>query len=413
MDQKKIRCLVLGVDYFRDGNFDYYMEELNNLIEAAGFEPTHMITQKLDQIDQKTYLRKGKMQEVVDYLDSEEIDLIIVNNELPGIMNRKIEELTGVKVMDRTQLILEIFAIRARTKEAKLQVAIAQLKYNLPRMVGSYGNLSRQGGGKVGTIARGSGEKKIEVDKRRIREKIKYLENELLNYQNSRQLQRDKRNENKVPIVAVVGYTNAGKSTLMNHFVNEEKQVFEKDMLFATLDTTVRKVTTKSNREFLLVDTVGFVSNLPHDLVKAFGSTLEEIIYADLIIHLEDGISPYREVHEKVVIDTLDKLEMANYELVQVINKADLIEDKSELEDKTLISAKTGENIGGFLKMVEEKLFNSHTSVEMVLTYAEMNVLDRIRKYNPVDKIEYTENGVEFTASLSPEDLERYKRYLR
>ncbi len=405
-----VRCLVLGVDYFRDGNFNYYMEELCNLVEAANFEPVHTITQKLDQIDQKTYLRKGKMQEVVDYLDGEEFDLIIVNNELSGMMNRTIEELTGTRVMDRTQLILEIFAIRARTKEAKLQVAIAQLKYNLPRMVGSYGNLSRQGGGKVGTVARGSGEKKIELDKRRIREKIKFLENELTAYQSARSLQRAKRNENQIPIVALVGYTNAGKSTLMNHFVNEEKQVFEKDMLFATLDTTVRKIKTKANREFLLIDTVGFVSNLPHDLVKAFGSTLEEIQYADIIVHLEDGLSPYRDVHEKVVKDTLEQLELIDYELLQVVNKVDLIADYNE--EKLAISAKNGINIEEFIQLIEKKIFANHQVVTLHLNYSQMNVLDQIRKLNLVEKIEYDESGVSFRATLSSADVKRYERYI-
>lgn len=407
---KKHRCLILGVDYFRDGNFNYYMEELNNLVSAAGFNPVKQITQKLEQIDQKSYLRKGKMQEVIDYLDGEDIDLIIVNNELSGMMNRNLEELTGKKIMDRTQLILEIFAIRARTKEAKLQVAIAQLRYNLPRMVGSYGNLSRQGGGKVGTVARGSGEKKIELDKRRIREKIKFLETELQSYKKARKIQREKRNENSIPIVAVVGYTNAGKSTLMNHFVSEEKQVFEKDMLFATLDTTVRQIKTKGKQEFLLIDTVGFVSNLPHELVKAFGSTLEEIADANLIVHLEDGLSPYRDIHEKVVNETLAQLELKDKKVIRVINKADAI---SESNDETLkISAKTGYNIAEFIDLIEQELFVDYKEVHLQIAYDEMNILDAIRKYNLVTKIEYNEHGVCFNAKLAQEDIQRYQRFI-
>ncbi len=402
---KQIKCLLLAVDYYKDHEFSYYIEELKNLTKAAGFTPIDVFTQKLEQIDSKSYFRKGKIAEVAEYCQENEVDLIIVNNEISGMQNRNIEEITGVKVMDRTQLILEIFAIRAESKEAKLQVSIAQLKYNLPRMVGSYDNLSRQGGGKVGTIARGSGEKKIEIDKRRVRDQISFLENELEKYTKSRNLQREKRRGNEIPIVAVVGYTNAGKSTLMNNLVGTDKQVFEKDMLFATLDTAVRKIKLENKREFLLVDTVGFVSNLPHDLIKAFGSTLEEILEADLIIHLEDGLSPYRQIHDKVVTDTLEKLGAKNIPLISVINKCDIAEIESE---KLQISAKANINIDKLLAEIIANIFSDYQKVIMNLTYQQMNILDKIRQNHEIIDLEYSEKGVEFAVELSQMERELY-----
>ncbi len=403
----QIKCLLLAVDYYKDHEFSYYIEELKNLTKAAGFTPIDVFTQKLEQIDSKSYFRKGKIAEVAEYCQTNEVDLIIVNNEISGMQNRNIEEITGVKVMDRTQLILEIFAIRAESKEAKLQVSIAQLKYNLPRMVGSYDNLSRQGGGKVGTIARGSGEKKIEIDKRRVRDQISFLENELEKYSKSRNLQREKRRGNEIPIVAVVGYTNAGKSTLMNNLVGADKQVFEKDMLFATLDTAVRKIKLENKREFLLVDTVGFVSNLPHDLIKAFGSTLEEILEADLIIHLEDGLSPYRQIHDKVVSETLEKLGAGKIPLINVINKCDIAEIESE---KLKISAKANINVDKLLTEIITNVFSDYEKVAMRLTYKQMNVLDKIRQNHEIINLEYTQDGVEFIVELSQMERDLYNQ---
>ncbi len=407
---KEIKCLVLGVDYYKDNNFSYYMQELVNLVEAANFQVVHEFSQKLEKIDPKTYFKKGKINEVSEWCEQNSVQLIIVNNEISGMCNRNIEELTGVKVMDRTQLILEIFATRAQTKEAKLQVSIAQLKYNLPRMVGSYDNLSRQGGGKVGTIARGSGEKKIEVDKRRVRDQINFLKEELIKYEKARGLQREKRAVNQIPIVAVVGYTNAGKSTLMNYFVNEEKQVFEKNMLFATLDTAVRRIKLNDNREFLLVDTVGFVSNLPHDLVNAFGSTLEEVAYADLIIHLEDGVSENRKIHEKVVNETLASLNVSDIYKINVVNKGDVIEQ--EIEDRLVISAKTGMSIDKLIKVISEQIFADYINVKLEIPYNKLKIMDQIRKKTQIKNIEYIDNGVIFEAEISAIDAKLYQNYI-
>ncbi len=406
---KKIKCIVLAVDYYQDKNCSYYVEETVNLCTAANFEVVGNFVQKLSQIDSKSYFRAGKINEVADYCQTTTVDLIVVNNEISGMQNRNIETITGVKVIDRTQLILEIFAIRAQTKEAKLQVSIAQLKYNLPRMIGSYDNLSRQGGGKVGTIARGSGEKKIEVDKRRIRDQISFLEKELEKYIKSRKLQREKRQKNATPIVAIVGYTNAGKSTLMNQLVQADKQVFEKDMLFATLDTAVRKIKLENKHEFLLVDTVGFVANLPHDLVNAFGSTLEEILEADLIIHLEDGTSPFREIQKQVVTKTLKQLKADTIPVINVINKADLLAENC---DGLAISAKYNQNIDQLLKVISQTIFGEYQQVKMKITYGEMKVLDQLRQNRQATEIEYLADGVSFQIELAVDERQIYQKYI-
>ncbi len=406
---KKIKCIVLAVDYYQDNNCSYYVEETENLCTAANFEVLTTFTQKLPQIDSKNYFRTGKINEVAEFCQTTPIDLIVVNNEISGMQNRNIETITGVKVIDRTQLILEIFAIRAQTKEAKLQVSIAQLKYNLPRMIGSYDNLSRQGGGKVGTIARGSGEKKIEVDKRRIRDQITFLEKELEKYIKSRKLQREKRQKNATPIVAIVGYTNAGKSTLMNQLVQVDKQVFEKDMLFATLDTAVRKIKLENKHEFLLVDTVGFVANLPHDLVNAFGSTLEEILEADLIIHLEDGTSPFREMQKQVVTKTLKQLKADEIPVINVINKMDLLEENCE---ELAISAKYNQNIDQLLKVISQAIFGEYQQVKMKITYGEMKILDQLRQNRQATDIEYLADGVSFQIELAADERQIYQKYL-
>ncbi len=406
-----MKVFLIGVDYFRGDIFSYYMEELENLAQACGYEVVGVMTQKLQKFDSKHYFGSGKIVELIEQIDDLEPDLVIVNDELKGSQNRNLEEALNVKIMDRTQLILEIFAARANTKEAKLQVSIAQLKYQKPRMLGSYDNLSRQGGGKAGTIARGSGETKLEVDKRKIDDQISLIEKELQKYVASRSLQRVKRTESLIPIVAVVGYTNAGKSTLMNYFVDEDKSVFEKDMLFATLDTSVRKVVLDNNQQFILVDTVGFVSNLPHELVNAFRSTLEEVLEANLIIHLSDVSDPDVELHKDVVRETLDGLGASDIKTINVNNKVDKLDVINESEIN--ISAKYGNGIDDLVNEISKSVFEQYQLCELHLPYSEIRLESMFREYTYVSESKYDEAGCIIEVILSPIDIEKYSKYIK
>ncbi len=406
-----MRVILVGVDYNRDNRFEYYMSELANLADACGYEVVDTITQKLQKFDPKHYLGSGKVVDLIEMVKFHSLDLVIVNDELKGSQNRNIEQLVKCPVMDRTQLILEIFATRANTKEAKLQVSIAQLKYQKPRMIGSYDNLSRQGGGKAGTVSRGGGETKLELDRRKIDNQIALYEKELDKFKASRTLQRERRMDNDIPIVSIVGYTNAGKSTLLNHLV-EDKKVFEKDMLFATLDVSVRKIILDNNQQFLLVDTVGFVSNLPHELVKAFRSTLEEASLSDLIIHLTDISDPDQKLHETVVVDTLTQLEANEIPTLVVENKIDLKEDY-ELSERIGISAKSGRNMNLLLSEIKGIIFKDYEKVTLRLPYNNLGLIYKLNEYTYVSEVEYDQNGAVFETILSPVDRQKYSEYIK
>ncbi len=406
-----MKAIIVGVDFYRDNKFEYYMSELANLVDACGFEVIGKLTQKLPKIDNKTYVGSGKVAELLDLVEDLEPEVIILNNEIKGSLNKNLEQILKVKIMDRTQLILEIFASRAQTKEAKLQVSIAQLKYQKPRMLGSYDNLSRQGGGSAGTISRGGGESKMETDKRKIENQIALYEAELEKFVVSRNLQREKRIKSEIPVVSVVGYTNAGKSTLMNALVKEEKQVFEKDMLFATLDTSVRKITLKNNQQFLLVDTVGFVSNLPHDLVKAFRSTLEEVAQSDLIIHLSDLSDVDADIHFDVVENTLADLDVLDIPRKLVRNKVDVFQGELNSED-IYISAKNGIGIENLLDYISGEVFKDYQKVNLHLPFDMMNVISQLNEYTYVSEVEYDQSGAHFEAILSPSDYSKYNKYV-
>jgi GTP-binding protein HflX len=403
--ENRIKVVIVGVDTYKKDEINYYMEELKNLAHACEFEVVGQLTQRMQKVDNRTYIGSGKIQELIDLIEDTGAELIITNDEIKGSQHRNIERVTETKVMDRTYLILEIFSRRAKSKEAKLQVEIARLKYQKPRMIGSYEGLDRQGGSGMN---KGTGETKLETDIRKIDTKIYKYEDELKKLVVSREIQR---NQRKMPIVAVVGYTNVGKSTLMNAFVDEEKNVFEKDMLFATLDTSVRKIKLDSNQEFLLVDTVGFVSNLSHDLVKAFRSTLEEILEADLIIHLQDLTNNNIKLHQKVVHDTLDTIGVKDIKIIDVFNKIDLTTREVDYTQLN-ISAKKRINLDSLLKTIEKNLFGTHILVEMQFPYSDTSIQAKLCIDHKVEITNYEQDYISTLIYLSDAELGIYNKYI-
>ncbi|MCC0636007.1 MULTISPECIES: GTPase HflX [unclassified Clostridioides] len=394
------------------------MEELKELAKAAGAEVVGSLIQNKQAVDAAYYIGKGKVEEIRAYSESLDATLVIFNDELSGAQIRNIENVVGKKVIDRTTLILDIFAQRALSKEGKLQVELAQLKYRLPRLYGMGGEMSRTGAG-IGT--RGPGEQKLEVDKRHILNKAADIRRELKEVKKNRETQRVKRLKSNIPIVALVGYTNAGKSTLLNELIKthkdyeQEKEVFVKDMLFATLDVTLRKALLPNKKEFLVVDTVGFVSKLPHDLVEAFKATLEEVQYADLILHVIDTTNTSYELQKSTTEGVLKELGANDKKHILVYNKVDKLEldiyPKSQ-EDIVYISAKQGINMDKLLNMIEIALMENTYSVSLMLPYERGDIFSRIKdKYN-VENFEYGENGVTLDVNLDEEDFNIYREYI-
>ncbi|HFG9458021.1 TPA: GTPase HflX [Clostridioides difficile] len=394
------------------------MEELKELTKAAGAEVVGSLIQNKHFVDAAYYIGKGKVEEIRAYSDSLDATLVIFNDELSGAQIRNIENVVGRKVIDRTTLILDIFAQRALSKEGKLQVELAQLKYRLPRLYGMGGEMSRTGAG-IGT--RGPGEQKLEIDKRHILNKAADIRRELKEVKKNRETQRVKRLKSNIPIVALVGYTNAGKSTLLNELIKthkdyeQEKEVFVKDMLFATLDVTLRKALLPNKKEFLVVDTVGFVSKLPHDLVEAFKATLEEVQYANLILHVIDATNTSYELQKSTTEGVLKELGVNDKKHILVYNKVDKLEldiyPKSQ-EDIVYISAKQGINMDKLLNMIEIALMENTYSVSLMLPYERGDIFSRIKdKYN-VENFEYGESGITLDADLDEEDFNIYREYI-
>ena len=394
------------------------MEELKELTKAAGAEVVGSLIQNKHSVDAAYYIGKGKVEEIRAYSDSLDATLVIFNDELSGAQIRNIENVVGRKVIDRTTLILDIFAQRALSKEGKLQVELAQLKYRLPRLYGMGGQMSRTGAG-IGT--RGPGEQKLEIDKRHILNKAADIRRELKEVKKNRETQRVKRLKSNIPIVALVGYTNAGKSTLLNELIKthkdyeQEKEVFVKDMLFATLDVTLRKALLPNKKEFLVVDTVGFVSKLPHDLVEAFKATLEEVQYADLILHVIDATNISYELQKSTTEGVLKELGVNDKKHILVYNKVDKLEldiyPKSQ-EDIVYISAKQGINMDKLLNMIEIALMENTYSVSLMLPYERGDIFSRIKdKYN-VENFEYGESGITLDVDLDEEDFNIYREYI-
>lgn len=357
---KKEQALLVGVDLHDGEDFERSMEELSQLAQACGMEVAGQISQNLPKLHQALYMGKGKLLEIRESLEEGEIDLLIFDRSLTPTQLRNLQSLLDCPILDRTTLILEIFAARAKTREAKLQVEYARLQYVLPRLTGMHKALSRQGGGS-GLANKGAGEKKLELDRRRIEKRMSELRRELKKISQERKTQRKRRMEGRTRRIALVGYTNAGKSTLMNRMLDRytrdpSKKVLEKDMLFATLDTTVRRICTGAGGEFLLSDTVGFIHQLPAGLIKAFRSTLEEAKEADLLLHVLDYSDESYRKQREVTEETLRDLGAGDIPVIYIYNKADLRTDFASLpvirDNRIYLSARTGAGIPELVEMI-------------------------------------------------------------
>lgn len=401
------RAVLVGMD--NDEGYDT-LEELNELAKTAGALVVGKVRVRRRTIDNATYVGSGKANELSLMGSELEADLFIFDDELSAIQLRTLEETLGARVIDRTTLILDIFAARATSREGKLQVELAQMRYRLPRLIGQGQVLSRLGGG-IGT--RGPGEKKLEIDRRRIRRRVFELETELSEIEKQRGLRRESRKANRVPLVALVGYTNAGKSTMLNALT--DSNVLAEDKLFATLDPVVRKITLSGGTEALLSDTVGFINKLPHDLVEAFKSTLEEVSNSDLILQVVDISCPYHEKQMRVVDGVLESLHAADIPRIIVFNKADAIAScdlPAESENRINVSALRGTGIEKLLSAVELKLNSARTEVDILVPYSKYEAVSMIRDRGMLLSEEHTETGTHIRALLDAESIGQLRKIL-
>ena len=401
------RAVLVGMD--NDEGYDT-LEELNELAKTAGALVVGKVRVRRRTIDNATYVGSGKANELSLMGSELEADLFIFDDELSAIQLRTLEETLGARVIDRTTLILDIFASRATSREGKLQVELAQMRYRLPRLIGQGQVLSRLGGG-IGT--RGPGEKKLEIDRRRIRRRVFELETELSEIEKQRGLRRESRKANRVPLVALVGYTNAGKSTMLNALT--DSNVLAEDKLFATLDPVVRKITLSGGTEALLSDTVGFINKLPHDLVEAFKSTLEEVSNSDLILQVVDISCPYNEKQMRVVDGVLESLHAADIPRIIVFNKADAVPScdlPAESENRLNVSALRGTGIEKLLSAVEVKLNSARTEVDILVPYSKYEAVSMIRDRGMLLSEEHTETGTHIRALLDAESIGQLRKIL-
>lgn len=412
---EEYRAILVGVQMEED--ISYSMEELWALAEAAGVDVAGQMIQNKERPNKATYIGKGKVDELSEMCTNMAVDTVIFNDELSGMQIRNLEERLGdVRVIDRTIVILDIFAARAMSREGKLQVELAQLNYRLPRLTGFGKSLSRLGAG-IGT--RGPGEKKLETDRRHISKRMDEIKKELLDVKNNRSTQRAQREKSGIPVVALVGYTNSGKSAVMNRLLQltdkDEKSVFEKDMLFATLDTAQRNVKFDTNQEFVLIDTVGFVSKLPHSLIKAFKATLEEVVYADLLLHIVDVSYHDYDFHIDVTNKVLEEIGAKDKEKLMVYNKIDIAQDiglPRVGEESIYISAKRGDNIDELVLKIKEKIFSDSVIVSMLVPYDRGDISSYLCEKCRVIQMDYIENGTSFKVEISKKDYGRLEQFI-
>lgn len=417
------KAIIVGVNIMgTTEDISQEMCELRSLCEACEIAVVSEVIQNLPSINPTTYVGKGKLEEIKTLIASLETNIVVFNDELTPSQIRTLEKFLEITIYDRTYIILEIFRRRARTKEAILQVEMATLNYLLPRLVGMREGLSRQRGiGSSSQHGRGGGETKLELDRRYIQKRISQIRSELKKLTSLRAVQRNLRKKRDIPVVSIVGYTNSGKSTLLNallsYSIEDKKEVFEKDMLFATLETATRKIKLPNQPEFLLTDTVGFVQKLPHHLVEAFKSTLEEITESDLILHVVDSSNERYPNQIKVTNQVLNEIGVKNIPVIYCFNKIDLIPEhfyvEPQYEQAIKISAKTKENLAELLNLIIEKIFPNHEVCTFLIPFNKGNLLEIIMKHNEVISTSFTNNETLITAKVPSYFKNKYFEYLQ
>ncbi len=417
--EEMTKVLLVGADTGEEKDFDRSMLELKSLAEACNKQVVGIITQRMDAVNKAFYIGTGKVAEVLEYAQECGAEEIIFDNTLSPSQIRNLARELELPIMDRTGLILDIFAIRARTGEARLQVEMAKLQYLLPRLVGMRTSLGRQGGTGGSMSNKGSGEKQLELDRRRIEHRISELKKELEVVERSRETQRKKRTTSRVPQVALVGYTNAGKSTIMNRMLAEygkvpEKQVLEQDMLFATLETSVRNIDPGDGKPFFLSDTVGFIHKLPHGLVKAFRSTLDEVRYAQLLVQVVDcSDEDYRHQME-VTQETLKELKIGDISQIIVYNKADKchMEGLPRVSENSIhMAAGAGIGIRHLTELIQKKLYDGYRECAFLLPYNQGGIASKLMEQAVVLEQEYREDGLYLKVRCDNQDASRYEKY--
>lgn len=414
------KAILVGLNQGNETEMNYSMKELRALAEACDMEVAGIAMQTLEHPIAATYIGSGKAEELSYMATNMEVECVIFEDTLSPAQLKNLSKIIKAEIMDRTGLILQIFSERAQTREARLQVETANLQYMLPRLIGMWEAIGRQGGASGSKSSKGVGETQLELDRRWIQKRLTELRRELEAIEHDRAVQRSRREKSELPLVALVGYTNAGKSTVMNRMISlsevgEEKQVLEKDMLFATLDTSVRKIETKDRKNFLLSDTVGFVNKLPHSLVKAFRSTLDEIKYADLLVEVVDFSDERYPEQMRVTEDTLKELGATDIPIIYVMNKVDKCEDAGSVPmirgDKIYMSAGNMQGIPELLDMIKERIYSGNKEVSVLIPYDKGALVSFLNENARVITREYREDGVYLTADVTKVVYGRIKEY--
>lgn len=417
--EEKQKVLLVGVNLNDEFYFFKSMSELEELVKACQMLPIGSVVQNLKEINSAFYVGSGKLEEIKDKINELHPDLVVFNNELSPSQLKNLELKLDIQILDRTSIILNIFALRAKTNEAKMQVEIAKLRYMLPRLSGLHLSLGRQGGGS-GFSNKGSGEKQIELDRRIIEDRISKLNKEISELDTRRNIQRRKRSDSQIPLVSLVGYTNAGKSTLLNTLVDlslsdESKKVYEEDMLFATLETSIRKIKIKDGKEFLLSDTVGFIRELPHMLIKAFRSTLDEVKNSDLLLHVVDFSDEDYEENIRVTNSTLKEIGADNIPVIYVFNKCDKVNDtKLPYVDgnKVYISAKNNIGINELINVISNNIFKEYVTCKMEIPFKRGDIVSYLKEKYDFISTQYTNDGTLIEICLNKKDYGKHKNYI-